>query len=128
MFINQALEDFDLLEHSSTLARNLSGGEQRKLSVAIAILGDPEVLILDEPSSGMDPTARRRLWERLRDWREKRLTIISTHYMDEAEVLCDRLALMKDGKIKCSGSPLFLKQHIGIGYNLTIKAATGNHD
>lgn len=98
---------------------SLSGGMQRKLSVAIAFVGDPKLVILDEPTSGMDPYARRTTWELLKARRPGRIICLTTHYMDEADVLGDRIAIMGSGELKCLGSSSFLKKCYGCGYVLS---------
>jgi len=110
----------DLGEFLLTTASALSGGNKRKLSVAIALCGDPELLVLDEFSSGMDAAARRSCWDLLRKKRQNRVILLSTHIMEEAEILGDRIAVMKEGKLQCCGSGLFLKNRYGLGYNLTV--------
>jgi ATP-binding cassette subfamily A (ABC1) protein 3 len=89
--------------------------------VAIAMIGNSKVVMLDEPSSGMDTAARRNLWEMLKKNKDGKIIILTTHYMDEADVLADRIAIMSEGKIQCIGSSLFLKNRFGIGYNLKIE-------
>ena len=103
-------------------AGTLSGGQKRKLSVAIAFIGDPAVVILDEPTSGMDPQSRRFTWDVIRSFKaEKGISILlTTHFMDEADILSDRVAIMSKGKLACVGSPLFLKTKFGMGYHLTL--------
>ncbi|KAF4699660.1 hypothetical protein FOZ62_026554, partial [Perkinsus olseni] len=91
-----------------------------KLSVGVAFVGDPKVVILDEPSSGMDPSARRSMWDFLRAKREGRIMCVTTHYMDEADVLADRVGIIGNGKLLAYGSTSFLKRHYGSGYNVTI--------
>jgi len=103
-----------------TASRALSGGNKRKLSVAIAMCGDPDFLMLDEPTSGMDPYSRRATWELLRKKRIGRVILLTTHFMDEAELLADRIAVMKEGKLQCCGSLLFLKNRFGLGYTMTV--------
>lgn len=76
--------------------------------------------MLDEPTSGMDLTARRILWNMLKSYKHDRIIILTTHYMDEADILGDRIGIMSEGKIVCLGSPLFLKNKFGVGYNLTL--------
>ncbi|XP_062570055.1 phospholipid-transporting ATPase ABCA3-like [Saccostrea cucullata] len=98
----------------------LSGGQKRKLSVGIAIIGGSEVIILDEPTSGMDPAARRQTWEILQKFREGKTMILSTHFMDEADLLGDRIAIMAEGVVKCCGTSLFLKKLYGAGYHLVM--------
>ena len=88
------------------------------------MIGDSKVVILDEPSSGMDTSSRRRLWEMLKENKNGKIIILTTHYMDEADILGDRICIMADGKIKCCGSSLFLKNRYGVGYNLIISKTT----
>ncbi|KFQ39022.1 ATP-binding cassette sub-family A member 1, partial [Mesitornis unicolor] len=97
-----------------------AGGMQRKLSVAIAFVGGSRVVVLDEPTAGVDPYSRRSIWELLLKYRKGRTIILSTHYMDEAELLGDRIAIISQGRLCCCGSPLFLKARLGTGYHLTL--------
>jgi len=85
------------------LRRNLSGGSKRKLSLGIALCGGSKVVLLDEPTSGMDLTARRQMWEMLKSYKNDRIIILTTHYMDEADILGDRIGIMVAGKIFCLG-------------------------
>ncbi|KAK5607825.1 ATP-binding cassette sub- A member 1 [Crenichthys baileyi] len=114
------LEDVSLLHKRHDQTKNLSGGMQRKLSVAIAFVGGSKVVILDEPTAGVDPYSRRGIWDLLLKYRKDRTIILSTHYMDEAELLSDRIAIISKGKLCCCGSPLFLKSKLGSGYYLTV--------
>jgi ABC-type multidrug transport system ATPase subunit len=116
---DKALE-VGLGEYFTTTSSALSGGNKRKLSLAIALCGDPRFLLLDEPTSGMDPASRRACWELLRQKRLGRVTLLTTHFLDEASLLADRIAVMKEGQLQCCGSELFLKNRFGLGYNLTI--------
>ncbi|KAI6072302.1 ATP-binding cassette sub-family A member 7 [Aix galericulata] len=93
---------------------------QRKLSVAIAFVGGSRVVVLDEPTAGVDPYSRRSIWELLLKYRKGRTIVLSTHYMDEAELLGDRIAIIAQGRLRCCGSPLFLKARLGTGYYLTL--------
>lgn len=102
------------------LSQTLSGGQKRKLSVGIALIAFSKVIILDEPTSGMDPAARRQTWEILQRYRKGRTIILTTHFMDEADILGDRIAIMSEGVVKCCGSSLFLKKQYGAGYHLII--------
>jgi len=87
-------------------SEKLSGGQRQRLSIAVAMVNEPQVLFLDEPTTGLDPQARRNLWELIRDIRKRGTTVfLTTHYLDEAEVLCDRVAIMDGGKIIANGSP-----------------------
>ena len=106
-------------------SRALSGGMKRRLSVALALLGEPALVVLDEPTSGMDPYARRAMWELLKKKKQNRIICLTTHYMDEADVLGDRIAIMAKGKVQCCGSSVFLKNRYGCGYILSL--AKVNH-
>lgn len=111
----ELLEFMGISEKSDTLVENLSGGMKRRLVIARSLINHPRVLVLDEPTTGLDPHARHLVWDQLRMLKEKGLTIIlTTHYLEEASVLCDRLVIMDKGKILEEGSPreLVLK-HIG---------------
>nr|CAB3219611.1 ATP-binding cassette sub-family A member 3-like [Phallusia mammillata] len=101
-------------------SKKLSGGMKRKLSVGIALTADPKYVILDEPTSGMDPSARRAIWEVIQEYRRKCSMLISTHFMDEADLLGDRIAIMADGKLRCAGSSVFLKGKFGVGYHVVL--------
>mmetsp|Transcript_19452 Transcript_19452/g.28094 ORF Transcript_19452/g.28094 Transcript_19452/m.28094 type:complete len:2009 (+) Transcript_19452:240-6266(+) len=119
--VKQAIEDVALYEKRNTLSKSLSGGMKRKLSVAIAFCGDSKTVLLDEPTSGMDPFSRRFTWNVIRQYREDRCIILTTHFMDEADILGDRIAIMAEGQLRCAGSSLFLKKHYGVGYQLSIE-------
>uniref|UniRef100_A0A6I8NQH5 ATP binding cassette subfamily A member 7 n=1 Tax=Ornithorhynchus anatinus TaxID=9258 RepID=A0A6I8NQH5_ORNAN len=114
------LLDVGLSHKRHEQTRHLSGGMQRKLSVAIAFVGGSRVVILDEPTAGVDAFSRRGIWELLLKYRAGRTVILSTHYMDEAELLGDRVAVIARGQLRCCGSPLFLKSRLGVGYYLTL--------
>ncbi|NXU74146.1 ABCA4 protein, partial [Oreotrochilus melanogaster] len=114
------IEDMGLTHKRNEEAQNLSGGMQRKLSVAIAFVGEAKVVVLDEPTSGVDPYSRRSIWDLLLKYRSGRTIILSTHHMDEADILGDRVAIISQGKLFCSGSPVFLKNCFGSGFYLTL--------
>uniref|UniRef100_A0A8C0RI66 P-type phospholipid transporter n=1 Tax=Canis lupus familiaris TaxID=9615 RepID=A0A8C0RI66_CANLF len=114
------LEDTGLHHKRNEEAQDLSGGMQRKLSVAIAFVGGAKVVILDEPTSGVDPYSRRSIWDLLLKYRSGRTIIMSTHHMDEADLLGDRIAIISQGRLYCSGTPLFLKNCFGTGFYLTL--------
>ncbi|XP_015249332.1 PREDICTED: ATP-binding cassette sub-family A member 1-like isoform X2 [Cyprinodon variegatus] len=124
--MDQMIEDVGLPHKRKELAKNLSGGMQRKLSVAIAFVGGSKIVILDEPTAGVDPYARRGIWDLLLKYKQGRTIILSTHHMDEADILGDRIAIIAQGKMRCCGSSLFLKKCFGSGYYLTlVKDETG---
>uniref|UniRef100_A0A669R2C8 ATP binding cassette subfamily A member 4 n=1 Tax=Phasianus colchicus TaxID=9054 RepID=A0A669R2C8_PHACC len=118
--LEMMLEDMGLTHKRNEEAQNLSGGMQRKLSVAIAFVGEAKVVVLDEPTSGVDPYSRRSIWDLLLKYRPGRTIIFSTHHMDEADILGDRIAIISQGKLFCSGSPVFLKNCFGSGFYLTL--------
>ncbi|XP_052011038.1 phospholipid-transporting ATPase ABCA1-like [Xyrauchen texanus] len=118
--MEQILADTGLLNKCKSRTSQLSGGMQRKLSVALAFVGGSKVVILDEPTAGVDPYARRGIWDLLLKYRAGRTIILSTHHMDEADILGDRIAIISHGKLCCVGSSLFLKTHLGTGYYLTL--------
>ncbi|GAB9475521.1 Atp-binding protein [Globisporangium polare] len=124
--VNKIIEDVGLTETRYEKSKNLSGGQKRKLSVAIAFIGDSKLVFLDEPTSGMDPYSRRFTWSLLQKSREDRVIVLTTHFMDEADILGDRIAIVADGKLCCAGSSLFLKNRYGAGYNVTLIKASAD--
>lgn len=90
------------------------------MSVAIALIGGSKFVLLDEPSSGLDLQARRQLWNMLKEYKKDRIVILTTHYMDEADILGDRIGIMAKGKMTCLGSSMFLKEKFGFGYNMSV--------
>ncbi|KAH0628410.1 hypothetical protein JD844_009534 [Phrynosoma platyrhinos] len=118
--MEQMAIDVGLPHKLKSKTSKLSGGMQRKLSVALAFVGGSKVVILDEPTAGVDPYSRRGIWELLLKYRQGRTIILSTHHMDEADILGDRIAIISHGKLCCVGSSLFLKNQLGTGYYLTL--------
>lgn len=112
------LSDVDLLEKADTYYEKLSGGQKQRLSIATSLVHSPKVFFMDEPTTGLDPQARRHLWELVKTIRSKGVTVImTTHYMEEAEMLCDRVAIMDNGKIIALDSPkVLIKQLLGRGF------------
>lgn len=107
------IETFSLGQVEKQKAKTLSGGWQRRLSIAMALISQPKVLFLDEPTLGLDILARRELWNVIRSLKGKVTIILTTHYMEEAEALCDRLCIMADGKLKAVGTVDELKKQSG---------------
>ena len=106
MPIGDLLHRFALADKAPAYTAHLSGGQRQRLAVALALLGRPDVIFLDEPTTGLDPQARRNLWDAIVQLKEAgRAVILSTHYMDEVEQLCDRVTIMDHGKVLASGSP-----------------------
>ncbi len=111
---NVAMELVSLQEKSDAWVRKLSGGQKQRLTVACALVGQPELLFLDEPTTGLDPQARRQLWEVVNNLKQEGNTIVlTTHYMDEAEKLCDRVAVIDHGQVIAMGSPHELISRLG---------------
>lgn len=102
----ELLEEVDLTEKAKTYVKSLSGGQRQRFSIAASLVNDPVAIFLDEPTTGLDPQARRNLWDLVKSIKESGKTIIlTTHYMDEAEYLCDRIAIMDDGEIIALDTP-----------------------
>ena len=116
--VDEFLADVNLLEKKNSFIETLSGGQKQRFSIAAALVHSPKVFFMDEPTTGLDPQARRNLWELVQAVRDKGVTvIITTHYMDEAEVLCDRIAIMDAGKIVKLDTPKnLIKQLLAKGF------------
>ena len=112
------LRDVDLEERAGSFVEQLSGGQKQRLSITTALVHGPKVFFLDEPTTGLDPQARRHLWDLIQEVRNKGISVVmTTHYMDEAEILCDRIAVMDNGKIVASGTPKdLIKQLLDRGF------------
>lgn len=116
--VDRYINRLGLTEKARAESSTLSGGMKRKLAVGMALCGRPKVVLLDEPSTGVDPTARHALWDFLNEEKQSKTILLSTHYMNEADVLGDRIAILAGGKLTASGSPFFLKNAYGVGYRL----------
>ncbi|HEY5667808.1 MAG TPA: ABC transporter ATP-binding protein [Candidatus Saccharimonadales bacterium] len=116
--VMEFLNDLNLGEKANSYVESLSGGQKQRLSIAAALVHSPKVFFMDEPTTGLDPQARRNLWELVQEVRDRGVTVImTTHYMDEAELLCDRVAIMDDGEIKIIDTPKnLIKQLLGRGF------------
>ena len=123
--VEEVLALAGLQEKADERSRRLSGGQLRRLDFALALVGDPELMFLDEPTTGFDPEARRAAWETIRSLRELGKTILlTTHYLDEAQALADRVAIVKDGRVLAIGPP----QQLGVGaarYRVAFRDAEG---
>jgi ABC-2 type transport system ATP-binding protein len=118
----ELLEKFKLTDRADQMIRGFSGGMMQRLSIARAMMHDPEVLFLDEPSAGLDPQTRLLLWETIREYNRLGKTIVlTTHYMDEADALCERLVIVDHGKVIANGTPRELKASIPGGYLLRLR-------
>lgn len=112
------LEDVNLMDKANNYVEQLSGGQKQRLSIAAALVHNPKVFFMDEPTTGLDPQARRNLWELIQHVRDKGITVIlTTHYLEEAEMLCDRVAIMDAGKIIALDTPkALIKELLGRGF------------
>uniref|UniRef100_A0A8C0XRH2 ABC transporter domain-containing protein n=1 Tax=Castor canadensis TaxID=51338 RepID=A0A8C0XRH2_CASCN len=119
--VQRILLELEMKNIQDVLAQNLSGGQKRKLTFGIAILGDPQIFLLDEPTAGLDPFSRHRVWNLLKEHKADHVILFSTQFMDEADILADRKVFLSKGKLKCAGSSLFLKKKWGIGYHLSLQ-------
>ncbi len=118
---SDALAQVDLLDKKDAWVGKLSGGQKQRLAIACALVADPELFFLDEPTTGLDPAARRSLWEIIRAMKSRGRTIVlTTHYMEEAEKLCDRVAILRKGKVIALGSPRELIATLGAGGSVEI--------
>lgn len=114
----ELLEDVELTDKATSYVEKMSGGQKQRFSIATALVNNPRILFLDEPTTGLDPQARRHLWDLIKKIQKRGITVIlTTHYMDEAELLCDRVAVMDNGEIIALDSPhALIKQLLGRGF------------
>jgi ABC-2 type transport system ATP-binding protein len=125
---DEVLDQLQLREKADAWVGKLSGGQRQRLAVATALVGNPRILFLDEPTTGLDPQSRRQLWDIVRSFQRNGGTVLlTTHYMDEAERLCDRLAIIDHGQIIAEGSPADLISRLG-GHHVVEFEASGNGD
>ncbi|MEU6249653.1 ABC transporter ATP-binding protein [Glycomyces sp. NPDC047010] len=119
----EMLDLVGLAEHVNMRCEKLSGGQQQRLSIACALVGDPELVFLDEPTAALDPQARRNLWDLMRAINDEgRTVVLTTHYMEEAEALCDRVAIMDAGRIKAVDSPAEFVRKLDAPTRITVAA------
>jgi len=122
----EVLDDLQLGEKADAFVGKLSGGQRQRLAVATALVGNPKILFLDEPTTGLDPQSRRQLWDIIRNFQRVGGTVLlTTHYMDEAERLCDRLAIVDHGQVIAEGTPSELIERLG-GHHVVEFEASGN--
>ncbi|OUM69510.1 hypothetical protein PIROE2DRAFT_19657 [Piromyces sp. E2] len=121
--VNEVLKKVDLVEKKNSFPKQLSGGQKRKLSIILALLGSPKFIFLDEPTTGLDPYSRKKVWELLLENKKGCVTFITTHYMDEADLLSDRKMIISNGDIACLGTSLFLKNIFNMNYSLDIQSS-----
>ncbi|CAG8488376.1 3725_t:CDS:2 [Paraglomus occultum] len=124
--IKYALQQVRLEPFENRLSKGLSGGEKRRLSIAISLIGNPAVVFLDEPTTGLDPEVRRLIWNIVQEAKRGRTIILTTHSMEEAEVLCQRIGIMAKGTLRCIGPQLRLKEVYGRGFKLSFSCRPKN--
>jgi lipooligosaccharide transport system ATP-binding protein len=126
---DELLEFVQLTERADDRVDALSGGMRRRLVIARSLINEPEILLLDEPTTGLDPQARHLLWDRLFQLKQRGVTLVlTTHYMDEAEQLCDRLVVMDGGRVVAEGSPRALIERFSTPEVLELRLGPGRHD
>ena len=118
--INNLIESIGLTEKKKAICKSLSGGQKKKLCIALSLIGNSQIVILDEPTSELDVVARRNLWKFLKNYKKDKIIIVTTHSLEEAEYLGDRIGIMNNGNFICSGSSSFLKQKYETGFNLNL--------
>jgi ABC-2 type transport system ATP-binding protein len=126
---DEVLEELELTEKADSWVGKLSGGQKQRLAVATALVGNPRILFLDEPTTGLDPQSRRQLWDIIRVFQKKGGTVLlTTHYMDEAERLCDRLAIVDHGQIIAEGTPSELIDRLGGHHVVEFQVSQNGND
>jgi ATP-binding cassette subfamily A (ABC1) protein 3 len=123
--VDAMVESLGFPEKRKSMAGTLSGGQKRRLCVGISMVGGNSVVYLDEPTAGLDPVSRRQLWDLVQKNRAGRAILLTTHFMDEADVLGDRIAIVKEGRLRALGTSKFLKQRFGLGYQLKMSLTEG---
>ena len=126
--VEQALKQVNLWSARKKLTKQYSGGMKRRLSVAISLIGNPPVIFMDEPTTGLDPFSRRQVWDVILAAKRKRCIFLTTHSMEEADVLCDRLAIFAGGRLHCLGTSAELKSRFGAGFRLSVQTAPDNEE
>ncbi|KAF9671485.1 hypothetical protein SADUNF_Sadunf12G0052600 [Salix dunnii] len=122
----ESLAKVKLTESARVRSRSYSGGMRRRLSVAIALLGDPKLVILDEPTTGMDPISRRHVWDIIQNAKKGRAIVLTTHSMEEADILSDRIGIMAKGRLRCIGNSIRLKSKFGTGFIANVSFSDKN--
>lgn len=118
--VKQRLTDVGLQDVGNQCVGQYSGGMRRRISVALSTMGNPSIILMDEPTTGMDPVSRRHVWNLIQRLKQKKVIIMSTHAMEEAECLSDKLIVLDHGEVQCVGTPLKLKNMLGNGYRVSM--------
>ncbi|CAH2064996.1 unnamed protein product [Thlaspi arvense] len=125
--VEKSLAEVKLTEAGKIRAGSYSGGMKRRLSVAVSLIGDPKLVFLDEPTTGMDPITRRHVWDIIQETKKGRAIILTTHSMEEADILSDRIGIMAKGRLRCIGTSIRLKSRFGTGFIANISFVESNH-
>ena len=129
--VYKLMVDMGILEYENIYSMNLSGGNKRKLSVTMAIMGNPPIIFLDEPSTGVDPQAKRFMWNivsKISRQKKQSSVILTTHSMEEAEALCNKMGIMVKGEFKCFGTATHIKDKFGTGFEIEFKIRSLTED
>ncbi|CAH8350693.1 unnamed protein product [Eruca vesicaria subsp. sativa] len=126
--VEKSLAEVKLTEAGKIRAGSYSGGMKRRLSVAVSLIGDPKLVFLDEPTTGMDPITRRHVWDIIQETKKDRAIILTTHSMEEADILSDRIGIMAKGRLRCIGTSIRLKSRFGTGFIANISFAESNNE
>jgi ABC-type multidrug transport system ATPase subunit len=118
--IQDTLNEVELSKVRNQLVSTFSGGMKRRVSLAISCIGNPKIIFLDEPTTGLDPLTRLGIWKLIENMKKNRVIVLTTHSMFEADALSDRIAIMKNGQLKCIGNSIYLKNQYGKGYYINI--------
>ena len=124
--VDAALDQTELRPHRAKLTKYLSGGMKRKLCLAIALIGDPQIVLLDEPTAGLDPVSRHTLWDLIVATMGERAVVLTSHNMAEVEALCTKIGIMTKGQLRCFGSNVQLKEQLCSGYELTVRCGAAD--
>ena len=119
--VSDLIKRLDLSNKSDANATNLSGGQKRRLAIALAVIGSPRVVFLDEPTTGLDPNTRRFVWDYILELKKERIVLLTTHSMEEADALCTRIGIMVNGQLRSLGTPQQLKKRYGAGYRVMVR-------
>jgi len=119
-FVARRLGDVGLQDSGNLQVGKYSGGMRRRISLALSTMGNPNIILMDEPTTGMDPVSRRHAWSLIQSLKNDKTILMSTHAMEEAELLSDKLIVLDHGEIKCVGTPLQLKNMYGDGYRISM--------
>jgi len=125
--VTTRLQQVRLTDSAKSISSSFSGGMKRRLSVAISFIGNPELVFLDEPTTGMDPISRRQVWKIIEEAKVGRAIVLTTHSMEESDFLSDRISIMARGRMRCIGSSISLKNRFGAGIRVSISCASGNY-